>query len=105
MALREALRVLAVKVLVVARRKAGTFVRPRAEWNYRHSDVLEWRLETDERVAVLDQLRQMVEPQRVGRGRFGVPPGHHRRFRKRALHVAWRRRRVSIARQLPHGCE
>jgi DNA-binding FadR family transcriptional regulator len=63
--LREAVRVLAAKGLVDARPKAGTFVRPREDWNFLDPDVLEWRLQTNESEKVLDQLyelRQMVEP-------------------------------------------
>lgn len=63
--LREALRVLAAKGLVDARPKAGTFVQPRDAWNFLDSDVLEWRLQTNEADKVMEQLyelRQMVEP-------------------------------------------
>lgn len=63
--LREALRVLAAKGLVDARPKAGTFVLPRENWNFLDPDILEWRLRSDDREAVLDQLyelRHMVEP-------------------------------------------
>ncbi len=63
--LREALRVLAAKGLVDARPKAGTFVLPRENWNFLDPDILEWRLGTDDRDAVLEQLyelRHMVEP-------------------------------------------
>ncbi len=63
--LREALRVLAAKGLVDARPKAGTFVKPREDWNFLDPEVLAWRLETSEAERVFDQLyelRQMVEP-------------------------------------------
>jgi DNA-binding FadR family transcriptional regulator len=63
--MREALRVLAAKGLVDARPKAGTFVRPREEWNFLDPEVLEWRLKTAEADQVIEQLhelRQMVEP-------------------------------------------
>jgi DNA-binding FadR family transcriptional regulator len=63
--LREALRVLAAKGLIDARPKAGTFVRPRVDWNFLDPDVLDWRLATAESDKVMDQLyelRQMVEP-------------------------------------------
>lgn len=63
--LREALRVLAAKGLVDARPKAGTFVLPRENWNFLDPDILEWRLQSGERKAVLEQLyelRHMVEP-------------------------------------------
>ena len=63
--LREALRVLAAKGLVDARPKAGTFVLPRENWNFLDPDILEWRLRSEDRDAVLEQLyelRHMVEP-------------------------------------------
>lgn len=63
--LREAFRVLAVKGLVYARPKAGTFVLPREDWNFLDPDILDWRLKTNERSQVLEQLyelRHLVEP-------------------------------------------
>lgn len=63
--LREALRVLAAKGLVDARPKAGTFVLPRENWNFLDPDILEWRLRSEDRDTVLEQLyelRHMVEP-------------------------------------------
>lgn len=63
--LREALRVLAAKGMVEARPKAGTFIRPRADWNFLDADILEWSLETPEAINVLRhlyELRHMVEP-------------------------------------------
>ncbi len=41
-AIREAIKVLASKGLVEVRRKTGTRVRPRAEWNMLDPDVLSW---------------------------------------------------------------
>ncbi|RYD84882.1 MAG: FadR family transcriptional regulator [Verrucomicrobiaceae bacterium] len=63
--LREALRVLAEKGLLVARRKAGTFVTARDSWNMLDLDILEWRLETPEAdmlIGELYELRRMLEP-------------------------------------------
>lgn len=63
--LREALRVLAEKGMVEARPKAGTFVRPRAAWNFLDPNILEWCLETSRAEEVLGhlyELRHMVEP-------------------------------------------
>jgi DNA-binding FadR family transcriptional regulator len=65
-ALREAYRVLTAKGLIVSRTKVGTRVRPKADWNMLDPDVLAWHLQvapTEEFVAHLFQLRQMVEPQ------------------------------------------
>lgn len=64
--LREALRVLAAKGLIVSRQKIGTIVRPKSEWNMLDPEVLAWRSgsATDD---VLDrelhELREMIEPQ------------------------------------------
>ena len=65
-ALREALRVLTAKGLIVSRTKVGTRVRPKADWNMLDPDVLAWHLQaapTEHFVTHLFQLRQMVEPQ------------------------------------------
>ncbi len=64
-ALREAYRVLTAKGLIASRPKVGTRVRPKADWNMLDPDVLAWHLQvapTDEFVADLFLLRQMVEP-------------------------------------------
>ena len=64
--LREAFRVLAAKGLIVSRQKVGTSVRPKSDWNMLDPDFLAWHLRaalTEEFVADLFQLRQMVEPQ------------------------------------------
>jgi DNA-binding FadR family transcriptional regulator len=64
-AVREALKVLAAKGLVVSRRRTGTCVLPRSSWNLLDPDVLAWhppqklatRLLTD-----LEELRRLIEP-------------------------------------------
>ncbi len=64
-ALREGLRLLAAKGLIVARRKLGTAVRPRAHWNMLDTAVLSWHLAaapTDAFVTGLFELRHIVEP-------------------------------------------
>ena len=63
--LREAFRVLAAKGLIVSRRKVGTRVRDKADWNMLDPDILAWHLHaapTEDFVADLFQLREMVEP-------------------------------------------
>jgi DNA-binding FadR family transcriptional regulator len=65
-ALREALRVLTAKGLIVSRTKVGTRVRPKADWNVLDPDVLAWHLTaalSEDFVTDLFELRQMVEPQ------------------------------------------
>ena len=44
---REAIKVLAAKGLVVARPRTGTHVRDRRYWNLMDPDVLAWRLEAN----------------------------------------------------------
>ncbi len=64
--LREAYSVLTAKSLIVARPKVGTRVRPKADWNMLDPEVLAWHLQTvptEEFVADLYVLRQMIEPQ------------------------------------------
>jgi DNA-binding FadR family transcriptional regulator len=64
--LREALRALCAKGLIVSRQKVGTSVRPKSDWNMLDPDFLSWHLRTAltmEFVSDLFQLRQWVEPQ------------------------------------------
>jgi DNA-binding FadR family transcriptional regulator len=62
---REAVKVLAAKGLVVSRPKTGTRVRPREQWNLLDPDVLAWRQEGLAPGAFLGQLtevRLLIEP-------------------------------------------
>jgi DNA-binding FadR family transcriptional regulator len=62
---REAIRTLTGKRLVLSRAKSGTRVRPPEEWNWLDQDVLRWQMETsdvDSYLAKLFQLRCAVEP-------------------------------------------
>ncbi|WP_366656112.1 FadR/GntR family transcriptional regulator [Fodinicurvata sp. EGI_FJ10296] len=64
-AIREAIKVLAAKGLVVSRQKVGTRVRPRDEWNLLDPDVLAWHAANniDERMITdLTALRDTIEP-------------------------------------------
>lgn len=65
--LREAVKVLAGKGLLVTQRRAGTTVLPRSRWNLLDADVLAWTLaepdRRDEMLAELTQLRMMIEPE------------------------------------------
>ncbi len=63
--LREALRVLAAKGLVLARQRAGITVRPRNEWHLLDPDVLYWLIQSRPRaefVATLLTARRVFEP-------------------------------------------
>ena len=63
--IREAVKVLAAKGLVVSRPKTGTRVRPPEHWNLLDPDVLAWRLEGLPRgvlLGKLTQVRLIIEP-------------------------------------------
>lgn len=64
-AIREAMKVLVAKGLVEARQRAGTRVRPRADWNLLDPDVLAWLSPDAVDAEVVDhliELRALVEP-------------------------------------------
>jgi len=63
--LREAVRVLVAKGLVVSRQRTGALVRPRNEWHLLDPDVLFWMIQTrpsPEFVRMLMGVRQVFEP-------------------------------------------
>jgi DNA-binding FadR family transcriptional regulator len=64
-AVREALKVLAAKGLVASRRRTGTQVLPRADWNLLDPDVLAWHSAGRLPPKLLDdlvELRRLIEP-------------------------------------------
>jgi DNA-binding FadR family transcriptional regulator len=63
--LREAVRVLAAKGLVVSKQRAGAIVRPRSEWHLLDPDVLYWLIQAKpqpEFVETLLTVRRVFEP-------------------------------------------
>ncbi|MEO8386575.1 MAG: FadR/GntR family transcriptional regulator [Betaproteobacteria bacterium] len=63
--LREALRELAAKGLVVAKPKVGTLVRGENNWNFLDEDILAWRLKDHGSARVIEELyelRHLIEP-------------------------------------------
>ena len=63
--LREAVRVLVAKGLVMSRQRAGAIVRPRSEWHLLDPDVLYWMIQTrpaPEFVKTLMGMRRVFEP-------------------------------------------
>ena len=63
--LREAVRVLVAKGLVVSRQRAGAIVRPRNEWHLLDPDVLYWLIQAKpqgEFVQTLLEVRRIFEP-------------------------------------------
>ena len=63
--IREALRMLTAKGLIESRRKTGTRVRERADWNLLDAEMLGWMFEGEPPlsfVRALFQLRMIVEP-------------------------------------------
>jgi DNA-binding FadR family transcriptional regulator len=64
-ALREAMKVLSSKGLIEARQRAGTHVRPRADWDLLDPDVLSWHEPeniSESFTADLVELRELIEP-------------------------------------------
>jgi GntR family transcriptional regulator, galactonate operon transcriptional repressor len=64
--IREAVKVLTAKGLVVARTKAGTVVQPQSGWNLLDPDLLAWRYNGEPSIAQLDDLaglRVALEPE------------------------------------------
>lgn len=64
-ALREAIKVLASKGLVEVRRKTGTRINPRAQWNMLDPEVLNWMFSGDgipTGLTDLMEVRMLVEP-------------------------------------------
>ncbi|MGN6751074.1 MAG: FadR/GntR family transcriptional regulator [Intrasporangium sp.] len=78
--IRECLRVLASMGLVESRRRVGTRICPRDEWNVFDPQVIRWRLASDDRVGQLrslTELRAAVEPEaaRLAAVRGGLAEG------------------------------
>jgi DNA-binding FadR family transcriptional regulator len=64
--IREVVKILAAKGLIVSRTKIGIRVRPRSDWNWLDPDVLDWISASDLSPAFLAellQLRRAVEPE------------------------------------------
>ena len=64
-ALREGFRLLGARGMIVGRRRIGTLVRPRADWNMLDATVLAWHLEQEPSESYIDGLfeaRMAVEP-------------------------------------------
>src|SRR6476646_6987457 len=62
---REAVKVLAAKGLIVSRPKTGTHVRERVYWHMLDPDVLAWRLEAepgDDFFRTVFETRRLIEP-------------------------------------------
>jgi len=63
--IREAIKVLAAKGMVRARKRAGTFVQPRTNWNLLDPDVLHWHpagAVPKRMLRDLFEIRHLVEP-------------------------------------------
>ncbi|MBV0912185.1 FadR/GntR family transcriptional regulator [Anianabacter salinae] len=67
--LREAMKTLAAKGMIVAKARVGTRVRPRHEWNMFDSQVLRWHLDGEPSDSFYEQLFEMrlaFEPHAAG---------------------------------------
>jgi DNA-binding FadR family transcriptional regulator len=93
-AVREALKVLTSKGLIEARQRAGTFVRPREDWDLLDPEVLSWLSpETigDGLYEDLLELRDIVEPAAAG---FAARRADEKDFA--AIEEAFRRMETSV---------
>jgi DNA-binding FadR family transcriptional regulator len=76
--LREAMKTLSGKGLLMAKSRIGTRVRPRADWQLFDSDVLMWHAEigfTDDFLNALGEMRLMVEPEAAALAAARRQPG------------------------------
>jgi DNA-binding FadR family transcriptional regulator len=65
-AVREAIKMLAAKGLIVSRPKIGSRVRPRTSWNLLDRDVLAWYWAASDQhrfLANVQEMREMLEPE------------------------------------------
>lgn len=63
--IREVFRALMAKRLIEVKRFRGAFVRPRNQWNYLDTDVLQWALASDydpRLISAMSEVRNLVEP-------------------------------------------
>ena len=63
--LREAVKMLTAKGLLLARKRAGTIVQPEGSWNLLDPDVLRWMLQRDFSIDLLidfTEIRMSIEP-------------------------------------------
>ena len=63
--IREAVRVLEAKGMLVSRRRVGVTVQPAEDWNNLDTQLIRWRLEgedADNHIVALTQLRLAIEP-------------------------------------------
>jgi DNA-binding FadR family transcriptional regulator len=63
--LREAVKMLTAKGLLLGRKRAGTVVQPEANWNLLDPDVLRWMLQRDFSIDLLidfTEIRMSIEP-------------------------------------------
>lgn len=89
--LREAVRTLAAKGIIVSRKKAGTIVRPMQDWNLLDGDVLQWLDEVDLGKAYMKDIseaRLIFEPKaarlaalRASQGELTLISDAYRRMR------------------------
>ena len=72
---REAVKMLTAKGLLVGRQRAGTQVQPEASWNLLDPDVLRWLLEREFSIDLLidfTEMRLSIEPRAAGLAAFSA---------------------------------
>lgn len=66
-AVREAVKTLAGKNMVVSARKKGTSVRPAEDWNLLDAQIIDWMIDekstSEKLIQALSELRKIVEPE------------------------------------------
>lgn len=100
--LREAMRVLTAKGFVESRRRAGTRVRPRSEWNLLDRDVLGWLLAGTIARDIGDSLlvlRRIIEPEAAA-----LAARHATGQHLAALEHAYHRMRESLPHDIDACC-
>ncbi|HEY4191636.1 MAG TPA: FadR/GntR family transcriptional regulator [Mesorhizobium sp.] len=84
---REAMKTLAAKGMIVARARIGTRVTARSSWNYFDSDILRWHLENGADVDFLSHLAEMrlsFEPYAAQLACMRADPAHIARMHEQA---------------------
>lgn len=100
--LREAMRVLTAKGFIEARRRAGTRVRPRSEWNLLDRDVLGWLLAGTVARDIADSLlvlRRIIEPEAAALAAHHATGQH-----LAALENAYHRMRANLPHDIDACC-
>lgn len=76
-AVREAIKMLAAKGLIVSRTKVGSRVQPRERWNFLDRDILGWHCKSMDRkkfLASIQEVRLVLEPEAAALAAMNLTP-------------------------------